>query len=163
MAFPKIPDGLSSYMIEAQRAVNMCLNYLGNHYKKFDNSKPIKETMCIWYPIEVIEKYVAYLKKIENKDGEPVDGIRFYFGAYGDNGDENAGTRNYSHRQTIFALPTISNGSSTKGDHDNHDSIYLDADSGEVRICDPLKGRLNAKNQNAALNRGHAYPPPPEN
>lgn len=160
MALPEIPKKLSKYLISTKEASQMCKDYKENQY--CDLKTDVKaETLSVWYPIEVIEQYICYLKRIENSKGESVvDGIRFYFGAYPDR-DENKKTGTYGRRQTIIALPTKANKSKSKYEAKRHDDIYLDSKSHRVKKIDPHKAKFKGKNQNTALNMGHATPPPP--
>ncbi|MEE9349704.1 MAG: hypothetical protein V3U80_06625 [Flavobacteriaceae bacterium] len=58
-----------------------------------------------WYSIAELEEYIAYIKSEGASKNLNVDGIRFYFGAYG----ENDGS--YS---TMFLVPTVASETDSK-------------------------------------------------
>ena len=55
-----------------------------------------------WHSLAELEQYIAYLKVEGTKKGLNVDGIRIYFGAYGEN--ETGGRADFS---TVFLVPTV--------------------------------------------------------
>lgn len=160
MSFPKIPESISSYIIETDKAVKMCSNFINNQYQQL--KPPIEEdTRSVWFPIKVIEDYLHYIKQIGIENNVDIDGLRIFLGAYGDNGKESDSERNYSYRQTVLFMPTIPSSSPGNSEYSKHNAIFLNKKTGKVDTIDPTTPIDGIENQGSTLNRGHAQPPPP--
>jgi hypothetical protein len=56
---------------------------------------------AVWYSIETLENYIAYIKQEAENKGYDLDGIRFYFGKYSNS--EKDGKAGHT---TLFLTPT---------------------------------------------------------
>ncbi len=72
-----------------------------------------------WYSLEDLEGYINYVKEQALEKKIPIDGIRFYFGVY----PENAEDQSKAGQNTLFMCPTKSNtalfGENNKGNSED--------------------------------------------
>lgn len=96
------------------------------------NGKPFKATRSMFYPIDQLRNYLAYIYKISNEAGVTPSGYRFYFAKYPDPYDER---KLYAKRQTIFIAPTVEK----KDEQGNikHLSYLFDKDQ-NITLLDPI-------------------------
>jgi hypothetical protein len=65
------------------------------------NTIEAEDANAIWYSIETLENYIAYIKQEGVNKGYDIDGIRFYFGKYSNS--EKDGKAGHT---TLFLTPT---------------------------------------------------------
>ncbi|WP_456424648.1 hypothetical protein [Lutibacter sp.] len=70
--------------------------------EKLDNKPNKKDALSSWFSLEELENYIAYVKEVGVKKGIDINGLRVYFGAYGEN-KKNPVKNNLS---TVFLVPT---------------------------------------------------------
>jgi hypothetical protein len=89
-------------LITKQDAIQLCANFKSSKANVLKTAKGTDDANAIWYSLEELEDYIAYIKSEALAKNYVVDGIRFYLGAYPK--DANLGVK--SEMTTIFLTPT---------------------------------------------------------
>ncbi|MVO10842.1 hypothetical protein GOQ30_16850 [Flavobacterium sp. TP390] len=77
-------------------------NYITERMSNIQLRDGSDDANAVWFSIEELENYIAYVKKEGEEKNLEIDGIRFYYGVYPNNyeSSEKAG------KTTIFLTPT---------------------------------------------------------
>lgn len=109
-----INDRKPSNIIDLEFASQLYHNYdttrikwTNNYVKKHSGQEEFKATRSLYYNLDDLYNYLAYIKRISKEANVKPSGLRFYFGAYAKDYKRDGDT-SYAHRQTIFIAPTIS-------------------------------------------------------
>lgn len=94
--------GNPSQLITKQEAIQLCANYKNLRSNVVSAAIGFDDANAIWYSLEELENYIAYVKSEAATKNYVVDGIRLYLGVYPK--DTNLG--NKSEKTTIFLTPT---------------------------------------------------------
>lgn len=87
-------------LISAEMASDLEKNYKKYRSTLIDSTYNMEDANAIWYSIDELENYIAYVRTQTKEKGVTMDGIRFYMGVYPSSNKEKAGMT------TIFMVPT---------------------------------------------------------
>jgi hypothetical protein len=90
-----------SQLISIEKAKELHENFNATRSHLHKKAMGKEDANALWYSLETLENYIAYIKTEGEKKGYDVDGIRFYFGVYSDS--ENADKAGHT---TMFLSPT---------------------------------------------------------
>jgi len=88
-------------LISLEKARELNENYNETRARLHQEKMGKEDANAVWYSLEELENYIAYIKKLGTEKGYVVDGIRLYMGVYSD--AEEHSKAGYS---TIFLSPT---------------------------------------------------------
>lgn len=83
------------------------IKWTNDYIQKHSGQEKFKATRSLYYNLDDLYNYLAYVKRISKEANVKPSGLRFYFGAYS-NDYVRDGDETYAHRQTIFIAPTVS-------------------------------------------------------
>ncbi len=108
-----INDEKPSNIIEPDFAQQLYNNYAStrvqwtNKYVRSQpNEKKFRATRSLYYDLDSLYNYLAYIRRISKEAGVKPEGLRFYFGSYSSKYVRN-GSKDYAYRQTFFIAPTL--------------------------------------------------------
>lgn len=175
---------LNDFLISSKDHHTMCTNYESNQMKVINNKyhgvddRDFHETKLVWYPLEIIEEYIQFIKgQVNAKSGKAVSGIAIYLTAHDDKGPENA-LGDYSRRMTVNLVPTINtnnlehyvepessdyNGFEHKPVIIGRKQVEGELEDEKLHIINNLCEFNDIENINMVLDRGNSIPPPPHN
>ena len=89
-------------LITPEFAIELNRNYINTRSNVIRTALGYEDANALWYSIEELENYIAYVKTEAEAIGYIADGIRIYMGAYPNNPEygDNAGMTN------LFLCPT---------------------------------------------------------
>ncbi len=91
-------------------------------------------TTSLFYNLDNLNNYLAYIKRVSKEAGVTPSGLRFYFGSYGKD-YMRKGSNEYAYRQTIFIAPTETIQSGEKTEHLGY---TFDEDNKKVFLRDKI-------------------------
>ncbi|WP_103866936.1 hypothetical protein [Aquimarina sp. I32.4] len=101
-----------SNIIDVKFAAQLYHNYdttrvkwTDNHIRRQSKNKNFNATRSLYYDLDSLYNYLAYIKRISKEANVETSGLRFYFGAYSNDYVRND-SKAYAYRQTIFIAPT---------------------------------------------------------
>ncbi|MBG6133032.1 hypothetical protein IWQ47_004268 [Aquimarina sp. EL_43] len=83
------------------------IKWTNDYIQKHSGQEKFKATRSLYYNLDDLYNYLAYIKRISKEANVKPSGLRFYFGAYAKDYKRDDGDTAYAHRQTIFITPTI--------------------------------------------------------
>jgi hypothetical protein len=89
-------------LITSELAKDLNQRYIEERHKLISTTIGKEDATAIWYSINELENYIAYLKAQGLQKGYDVKGIRFYLGVY----PQNATYAEKAGLTTIFLAPT---------------------------------------------------------
>lgn len=109
----QVNDEKPKNIITSVQARKLYDNYARKRVKFIDSlvgegpdGKPFEATRSLFYDLDSLKNYLAYINRISKKAGVEPTGLRFYFGVYADN-YVRGNSRAYAKRQTFFIAPTL--------------------------------------------------------
>ena len=88
-------------LISNEKAKELNQNFIAAKTNSKKNLSDKEDANALWYSLQTLENYIAYIKTEGNTKGYDVDGIRFYFGVYSD-----TETKDKAGYTTLFLSPT---------------------------------------------------------
>ena len=88
-------------LISVERGMELSNNYCTKKGAMLKTAKGDDDATAVWYSLQELENYIAYIKSEGLNKGYIVDGIRFHLGLYPEN--DVVGKAGYT---TIFLSPT---------------------------------------------------------
>ncbi len=159
------PNDDSETVMRPQNAISL------EHYKTYKrlykeqrlndfNAKhpefPMGDTQKVWFSIETMKNYIAYVESVSAKKGIPVTGISFHYGVYPKTKEYGI----YGGYQTLVMIPTA------MIDGYNRDFEPLQSTYGEPKPFDDATANVNiagkdetTETESSAANRGLVSPP----
>ena len=176
---------LKDYLISSHEHNQMCQRYEENQMEVINSnmatpSKKFNETKLVWYPIEIIEQYIQYVKSaVDAKSGKKVSAIGIYLTAHEDIGAEDPATpRVYSRRMSVNLVPMIDKLTAEEQEESagseysvlKHKPVIIGRriteeglNEEKLHIINNRSEFGNIENIDMILERGHNFPPPPSN
>ncbi|MBL7727607.1 MAG: hypothetical protein JNM68_07980 [Dinghuibacter sp.] len=143
---------LPEFFIGKVKSQELISNFMQKKYAALNNTIPsgAEETRSVWYSFEHIEQLYKELVYLN------ADGLRIYFGAYGENCTDPNTNLDHSHQLCLVMLPTYNNPETGKHRdivlelmegfrHRNGSDLFVDAD-GHV-LNQPPGGAARGFNQ----------------
>ena len=117
---------------------------------------PMGDTQKVWFSIETMKNYIAYIESVSAKKGIPVTGISFHYGVYPKTKDYGI----YGGYQTLVMTPTA------MIDGRNRDFEPLQSTYGEPKAFGDATSNVSitgkdetTETESSAANRGLVSPP----
>ncbi|MGX7666363.1 hypothetical protein [Flavobacterium pedocola] len=88
-------------LISVERGIELSSNYCVQKGSLLKTAMGNDDANAVWYSLEELENYIAYIKSEGLNKGYVVDGIRFYLGLYPE-----TDLGNKAGHTTIFLAPT---------------------------------------------------------
>lgn len=167
-------EQLNQYLIDSRTHFDMCQNYEVNQRDLINRNlhtptRPYYETQLVWWPLHILEEYIALLK---NEMPSSLSGVSMFITANDAVGPENE-PRKYSRRLTVNLVPTVNKDEVNVKTNEADDYNGLDdlpvvkgrvGDGAiQLHVIKNLADFNTIENENLILNRGHNFPPPPSN
>ncbi|MBQ4818755.1 hypothetical protein [Aquimarina sp. MMG016] len=109
----QVNDSKPKNIITSVQARKLYDNYARKRVKFIDSlvgkgpdGKPFEATRSLFYDLDSLKNYLAYINRISKKAGVEPSGLRFYFGVYADD-YVRRNNKGYAKRQTFFIAPTL--------------------------------------------------------
>ncbi len=106
----QLDDSKPGNIIDPKFAAQLYNNYdttrvkwTDRHIRQRSGQEEFNATRSLYYNLDSLHNYLAYIKRISKKAGVDPSGLRFYFGSY----SSKYNRKGYAYRQTIFIAPTI--------------------------------------------------------